>query len=91
MSFALSVGLNQVPSDAVAKSSKFALKSDATLGCAEPTTTAQMVTSPKVQLDHVLLDHPGARLPFAVTANAGLSPFSDHRALVVEFSRPSTA
>jgi endonuclease/exonuclease/phosphatase family metal-dependent hydrolase len=43
--------------------------------------------NPKMQLDHVLLDDPGARLvanPQQVTARSELLNFSDHRAIIVD-------
>jgi endonuclease/exonuclease/phosphatase family metal-dependent hydrolase len=40
--------------------------------------------NPKMQLDHVLLNDPGARLGFGATATAPTLAFSDHRPIVVD-------
>ena len=46
--------------------------------------------SPRLQLDHVLLDDPYARFPSAVATTAEELTFSDHRAIVVDVSAPSS-
>ena len=46
--------------------------------------------SPRLQLDHVLLDDRPARFPSVVATAAEELTFSDHRAIVVDLSAPSS-